>query len=352
MPDTSWPPDPEIVSSESLKPPESLLKLIETILRASDNRPSRSSSIGRLVSSIAEDIVFNSLKGAVLQPKHLLLGLGILNLTGSRKVIDYLHKLGHCIAYNNVCDIETAQAEAVQEEAKSTSVLPFHPSIYEVLFSHFWIDNFDIFTDKEVGECSIHTTHMMAFQNVKPSDNVHKAKTRSIPKSKNRKIFIEDVNVGSIAVERKKNHSMNFQDKPDLCNNLSFGRKYLLWIVLRYKSSAKQQIPAFKGWNLQQNMTDAKPIKTTETYLPPINYKVTEFKTIFKYLKYLQGLTSKMNMKYVHVSMDVGAAINCYLMIWNNPELFKNIIVHLGSFHFLKENFQVRGISFFVLYIR
>ena len=63
----------------------------------------------------------------MLQPKHLLLGLGLHNLTGSRKVVDILNKLGHCINYNMVYDIETSQAEIVQEEASSISVFPFHP---------------------------------------------------------------------------------------------------------------------------------------------------------------------------------------------------------------------------------
>lgn len=48
-----------------------------------------------------------------------------------------------------------------------------------------------------------------------------------------------------------------------------------------------------------------------------------------------------MNMPYVNVSLDVGAAMNAYLLTWNEPESFKNVIIHLGSFHFLKENFQV-----------
>lgn len=104
MPELTWPPDPGLISSEAIKPPDILLKLIETILTASKNRASRSSSIGRLTNSIAEDIVFSCLKGEVLQPKHLFLGLGIHNLTGSRIVIDFLYRLGHCINYNNICD--------------------------------------------------------------------------------------------------------------------------------------------------------------------------------------------------------------------------------------------------------
>ncbi|XP_066933544.1 uncharacterized protein [Clytia hemisphaerica] len=344
-PELTWPPDLDVINSQTFKPPNILLKLIKTILTTSKNRASRSMSIDRLTHSIAEDIVFCCMKGKVFQTKHLLLGLGLHNLTGSRMVIDLLNRLGHSISYNSVCDIETAQAEAAQEAAKSTSVLPYQPSSITALFAHYWIDNFDIKTDKEIGERSIHTTHMMAFQNIKPSDNVRKTPALSVPKPKSRKIFVDDLNVGSITIERKKDPLINFQQQPDLCDSSSFDQKYLLWLVLRYQCNTNQQIAAFKGWNLKQNMENSKekPIKTTETYLPPINSKVTEFRTILQYLQYLQNLSTTMNMKYVHVTMDVGAAINCYLMLWNNPDLFKNILVHLGGFHFLKENFQVLG---------
>ena len=81
--------------------------------------------------------------------------------------------------------------------------------------------------------------------------------------------------------------------------------------------------------------------KTVVTYLPPINAKVTEFSTIFTYLEYLQNLARQANMKYVNVTLDCGAAINAYKTIWQYQRKFENVTIHLGDFHFMKENFQV-----------
>ena len=104
----------------------------------------------------------------------------------------------------------------------------------------------------------------------------------------------------------------------------------------------QQKVPIFNGWKLQTKMNHSVVLhKTTETYLPPINAKVTEFSTINRYMKYLQELAKDMNMPYVNITLDVGAAMNACILIWNQPELFSNIVIHLGSFHFLKENFQV-----------
>ena len=58
-------------------------------------------------------------------------------------------------------------------------------------------------------------------------------------------------------------------------------------------------------------------------------------------MQYLQELANQMNMPYMNVSLDVGAAMSAYLLTWNEPEVFKNVIIHLGSFHFLKGNFLV-----------
>ena len=39
--------------------------------------------------------------------KHLMLGMTMKSLTGSRKVIEILNKPGHCISYHTVEEIET-----------------------------------------------------------------------------------------------------------------------------------------------------------------------------------------------------------------------------------------------------
>ena len=52
-------------------------------------------------------------------------------------------------------------------------------------------------------------------------------------------------------------------------------------------------------------------------------------------------MAASVKMPYVNVTVDVGAAINAYKTIWYLPNQYHNIVIHLGSFHFLKENFKV-----------
>ena len=77
-------------------------------------------------------------------------------------------------------------------------------------------------------------------------------------------------------------------------------------------------------------------------YLPTISSKVTDFSSIQKYIEYLHSLAHSINMPYTNIALDVGAAINAYKFLWNTDDMYDDVIIHLGSFHSIKENFHVR----------
>ena len=58
---------------------------------------------------------------------------------------------------------------------------------------------------------------------------------------------------------------------------------------------------------------------------------------IYKVFEIIQNQARKANMPYANVTLDVGAAINAYKVLWNYEDKFKNIVIHLGDFHFIKE---------------
>ena len=91
--------------------------------------------------------------------------------------------------------------------------------------------------------------------------------------------------------------------------------------------------------------------RTELTYLPPINMKVTDFKTIIMYLEHRQALASCVNMKFVNVTLDCGAAVNTFKIIWQYPLKFNNVVIHLETLTFMKENFQVKFFWFLCYYL-
>ena len=48
-------------------------------------------------------------------------------------------------------------------------------------------------------------------------------------------------------------------------------------------------------------------------------------------------------MKFATITLDVGDAMNAFKLLWNYPDMYKSIFLHLGDFHFIKENFGVLG---------
>ena len=347
-PTSTWPPTANDLESDKFKPPNSVIDFMKSVLSLENRSKETSVNMTRMAESFAQDLVFGVTRGKVLQLKHFLLALGLHSLSGSRKVIDIVSKFGHCLNYNLVCEIETSQAELAQKQLSNKTSLPLQPiSSDNFVYTHFWVDNFDVLVDKQTGGGSIHTTHLVAFQE-KSTESLQLNNQLSVSRRKSRDLPAQNFDTKLLLIERKKNPPSTLYQHTTTYNDASFNRQHFLWIFLRKNNSFQQTVPIFKGWMLKMRSAH-KPTsiieKTIETYLPPINAKVTEFGTIQRYMIYLQKLASEVNMTYVNITLDVGAAMNAFLVTWNAPELFNNIIIHLGGFHFLKENFQVNLIG-------
>ena len=57
----------------------------------------------------------------------------------------------------------------------------------------------------------------------------------------------------------------------------------------------------------------------------------------------IQEQAKKKNMKYTNITLDIGAALNAFKVLWNYPDKFENIVIHLGDFHYMKEIFAILG---------
>ena len=92
------------------------------MLRSQISKRKSSDSVDRVVHSIAFDLVVGATNGKIMTAKQFLLTLSIHNITGTRKVVDIVSRLGHCIHYKTTCEIETAQAVKAQALSLSLSL--------------------------------------------------------------------------------------------------------------------------------------------------------------------------------------------------------------------------------------
>ena len=254
-PNIKWPPTNDQLSCPSISPAELLCKFLERLIFSKGHRKTPSTNLTRLVDSFAQDITSAVSRGKHIQYKHFLLGQGVHNLTGSRKIIDILHKLGHSIPYNTVCKIETAQAECALKASKRTNILELKPTLNnQTVFTHFWVDNFDLKVDRIGGGGSINTTNLMAFQENQPHCT-QSTNSIAVRGRKSRVLFYEDLAIETKLVDVHKEpekfpHS-NLScstEKETLLQNL-----HAMWIYIRKHNNFNQIVPVFKGWLLDQS---------------------------------------------------------------------------------------------------
>ena len=87
-------------------PPE-LVKLFFSILLGGPGYNHHSPSIRRRADSMSQDALFVVKGGKLRTANHILTSMSLKSLTGSRKIITIMNKLGHCLNYNKVEELET-----------------------------------------------------------------------------------------------------------------------------------------------------------------------------------------------------------------------------------------------------
>ena len=79
------------------------------------------------------------------------------------------------------------------------------------------------------------------------------------------------------------------------------------------------------------------------TYLSPVQTPITKYETLFEIFRKSLNLAEKANMKYAHITLDVGATIKTHHVIWNCQEKWKDVIAQLGNFHSFLTFFGIIG---------
>ena len=104
----------------------------------------KSASKVRKVKSVSEDGIF-AVTSALKEPlKHLQLGMAITSLTGSGKDVDLLNRLGYCVIYSTIEELETELTfEATKEKKKTLNGMSLNPANNIGLA----FDNFDRYVD-------------------------------------------------------------------------------------------------------------------------------------------------------------------------------------------------------------
>ena len=359
-----WPPSASDLQADKLKPPNYVIHFMSHLLT---KKPSQMTvKEERLARSIGEDICYNVTKGTWKQPKHILLGMSIRHLTGSAELVTLLNRFGHCISYSATLEIETAICNKIKD---STDILPPNILKNKNLITHFCWDNFDLVEETLSGAGTTHSTHGIIIQEVNTNNDQaeedFQLSTNDVDSPKesfngdceatlNKENRSENSSTSSVKKQRKR--SVNYV-KTDIlpCNfnkraeppltvlETNVQSQYVgylqdtnfLWMFYRLKvEESKGKIPGWSGWLCAcATSKEEKEQKSIIEYLPPINEPITKPETVQEVLRVSMEATREINQAYTFITCDLAVARMAYLLIWQNPQKYKSVIVRMGAFH-------------------
>ena len=92
----------------------------QNLIAGPDSRRWKESRKAIRTQPLCEDVIFRPTSEQTKPKKHLMFEMTMKNLTGSRKVIEILNKLGHCVSYHIVEETETEMIFKMNKEGVLT----------------------------------------------------------------------------------------------------------------------------------------------------------------------------------------------------------------------------------------
>ena len=272
--------------------PQLLVEFLNCLIVGPAKHQAQSEAKRRRVDSISQDIVFAATNGLVKPAKHLQMGIAMKSLTGSRKILEILNRLGHSVSYHVAEELET---ELTLSTTCKQQVTPHGMQLSSSLSTGLAFDNFDRYIETLNGKDTLHDTVGIAYQDIceQPAGRIDESV----------EILNQDMNESSSAVEpdsiqsskrrRRTLHSTGldlepYRKKPKMnsspllpLNDLR--RKYVptsyqfsvlydtLWMLSLHFHP--DDTPMWVGWNA--NVFPKEEVLQKIWYLPQINLSPT-----------------------------------------------------------------------------
>ncbi len=202
----------------------------------------------RLIKSVSSDVLFAVSHGRVKTGKHMTMGLGVKSLTGSRKVINILYRMGHSISYPAIEELETQLATEISMRGTSTpDGLQRKPGL---MTSLAW-DKFDQNTETLSGAGTVHDTVGIGYQNRmsdSQEDVVDPPPAQQKKKERARTFVMQEKTLEPYRKKPKmsKFHYTKIQiNQPAHATLLEW--RDILWML----SMNTESFPLWTGWNAQ-----------------------------------------------------------------------------------------------------
>ena len=311
-----------------------LLKLFVESLLTNDSNPSE--RVTRLTKSIGQDIIYASSRGRIKTIKHLQLGLFTKRKTGSKLLISCLNRLGHCLSYDEINNVETSFADQQAHRQLHRDFVPNNVQPSE--FITFVYDNCDHNPETLNGQ-SMHFTNGIIIQKATGESRLSVSPTKAHPKRKR--------SFQAMASEVQPYYAPKERCNPRNVQQVEFDRDAVvehiskmhdtIWILSRLKASEefdKQTQPSWTGFHYEVAQKSELELHAVH-YLPAINQSPTKFDTIQEILLQVKEKSERLNLPSADLVLD-HAIYSKALEVLSNPQFEacrKFINLRMGGFH-------------------
>lgn len=364
-------PLPECLEEEHLiageaEVPQKVKDFVRALICGVNPKSIVSPECNRKVESISQDLMYAAHHGKIKNSKHITLGIALKSLTSSRKVIDIIHRFGHCCSYTVIEELET---EATYHASSKKRLFPEGAHTRSIFFTKLAWDNFDRYVETLTGKSTLHDTVGILIQNILPLFDIpeteieHDESTSASdfdcsndslnyqPRSKRRRTYQSiPEQIKSYTKKPKIQQKLlplddplrlEFSDK--LQETLDFTKKLdLLW-VMSHREKIKET-PMWVGFNCR--IIEDSSAEQKIFYLPPINKSPTDLSVVYETMRQSQIIAQECLQSEILVTYDLAIAklawqIQCEEK--NNESNFNNVFVDLGDFHLQMAGYNANG---------
>ena len=317
--------------------PDVLYEFLSHVIFGYDRRNRESSIKKRRVNSIAQGIIYATTGGAVKPAKQLLMGLAFKSMTGSRRIIEILNRLGHSISYNATEELET---ELTFSSVTGDRITPYGISLDPSLACGVAFDNFDRYVETASGKDTLHDTVGIAYQDVAPvsiqiSTPMPSGRDQNPTAKKRRRRYDS---VGSDLEPYYKKPKMRFSNflalgdarrkfYPSRLNHVKLTDSLWLYSLFFFPDDT----PLWVGWNAKISGSDE--VYQNIWYLQQIEMSPTSNTAVVHTMKVAQSMAKEMGKPEIAVTYDLAIAKLAMQIQAEESPKFDNLFIFLGQFH-------------------
>lgn len=319
--------------------PANLYTLINCIVKGPKDSPNEKREIR--IKSICDSIIYSTSCGALKPSTSLSLGLVTKSITGSRKMVEILNRLGHCVNYTCVEELETEIAYGC---AADTKILPYGlvPKTPQ-LRTHVAFDNYDRFVETSSGRDTLHDTVGIVYQNIVRTNDTDIGtvlQPTEVDHQRRRRKYHSALDSEIVPYVRVPKHLPNLVGAPQMIpENLQEAVNLnVLWML--YHDLGIDGATRWFEWN-SKRIIDTNPIQNIG-YLPNLNASPTSDSVVMRTLQTAVDIADECQQKYIVVTYDLAIASKAYKIRTEMAPRFDRTFIALGSFHTELSFFKVK----------